>query len=102
MVVPLLMIGLAWSFFAGLRDQSDLRPFLPALGFFAVSFVGIGTNFYPMMVPPSPTIWQAAAPDSSLAFALVGAVILTPIIRAYTAYDYWVVRGKMDPNDCYH
>ena len=102
MIVPLLMLALAWSFFTGLNDGRDLQPFLSALGFFVVSFIGIGISFYPMMVPPSVTIWQAAAPDSSLAFALVGAVILIPMILAYTAYAYWVFRGKMDPSEGYH
>lgn len=102
MIVPVLMFGLVWSFFRGLNDRRSVTPFLSALGFFVVSFIGIGISFYPMMVPPSLTIWEAAAPDSSLAFALVGAVILLPIILAYTAYSYWVFRGKMDPNEGYH
>lgn len=102
MIVPVLMLGLTWSFFTGLNDGKDLQPFLSALSFFVVSFVGIGISFYPMMVPPSLTIWQAAAPAESLAFALVGAVILVPIILAYTAYAYWVFRGKMDPESGYH
>ncbi len=102
MIVPVIMFGLVWTFFRGLNDRRSLSPFLSALGFFVVSFVGIGISFYPMMVPPSLTIWEAAAPDSSLAFALVGAVILLPIILAYTAYSYWVFRGKMDPNEGYH
>lgn len=102
MIVPVLMVALTWSFFKGLNDHNDVRPFLSALGFFVVSFIGIGISFFPMMVPPSVTIWQAAAPDSSLAFALVGAVILIPIILAYTAYAYWVFRGKMDPSEGYH
>jgi cytochrome d ubiquinol oxidase subunit II len=67
-----------------------------------IRFIGIGISFYPMIVPPSVTIWQAAAPDKSLAFALVGAAILIPIILAYTAYAYWVFRGKMDPAEGYH
>ena len=102
MIVPILMISITWIFFTGLNDQSDLRPFMSSLGFFVVSFIGIGISFYPMMVPPTLTIWEAAAPDSSLAFALVGAVILLPIILPYTAYAYWVFRGKMDPNEGYH
>lgn len=102
MIVPLLMLGLVWKFFSGLNDQKDLQPFLCALGFFIVSFIGIGVSFYPMMVPPSLTIWDVAAPDSSLAFALVGTVILVPIILAYTAFSYWVFRGKMDPKEGYH
>ena len=102
MLVPVVMLGLIWLFFTGLNDGKDLQPFLSALGFFIVSFVGIGISFYPMMVPPSLTIWDVAAPDSSLAFALVGAGILIPIILAYTAYAYWVFRGKMDPAEGYH
>lgn len=102
MAVPLIMLALTWSFFVGLNDQKDLQPFLSALGFFVVSFVGIGISFYPMIVPPSLSIWQAAAPDESLAFALVGTVILVPIILTYTGYAYWVFRGKLDPNEGYH
>lgn len=102
MIVPVLMLGLVWSFFTSLNNGKDLQPFLSALGFFVVSFVGIGISFYPMMVPPSLTIWRAAAPAESLAFALVGATILVPIILAYTAYAYWVFRGKMDPAKGYH
>lgn len=101
-VVPLIMLGLSWSFLRGLNDQKDLQPFLSALGFFVVSFVGIGISFYPMMVPPTLTIQQAAAHESSLAFALVGAAILLPIILAYTVYAYWVFRGKIDPSQGYH
>ncbi len=102
MIVPLVMLTLVWSFFRGLNDQKDLQPFLSALGFFTVSFIGIGISFFPMMVPPSLTIWDVAAPQSSLAFALVGALALIPIILAYTAYAYWVFRGKMDPSEGYH
>jgi len=102
MIVPVVMLALVWSFFRGLNDLKDLQPFLSALGFFTVSFVGIGISFYPMMVPPSLSIWDVAAPDSSLAFALVGAMILIPIILGYTAYAYWVFRGKMDPAEGYH
>ena len=45
---------------------------------------------------------HAVAPDSSLAFALVGTVILVPMILGYTAYAYWVFRGKVDPDAGYH
>ena len=102
MVVPIVMLGLVWKFFTGLNDQRDLQPFLSALGFFVVSFIGIGISFYPMMVPPSLTIWDVAAPDASLSFALVGAAILLPVILAYTGYAYWVFRGKMSVGEGYH
>ena len=101
-VMPAVMLALTFLFFTGLRDHKDLQPFLSALGFFVAGFVGIGISFYPHMVPPDLTIWEAAAPDSSLAFALVGAVVLIPLILGYTAYAYWVFRGKIDPDEGYH
>ncbi len=67
-----------------------------------LGYIGIGISFYPFMVPPSLTIWDAAAPDESLAFLLVGALVLVPMILTYTAYAYWVFRGKVDPEEGYH
>ncbi len=101
-VMPVLLALTTWKLFTGLRDHHDITPFLAALSLFGISFVGIGISFYPHMVPPDITIWQAAAPDSSLKFALVGAVILIPLILGYTAYAYWVFRGKVDPDAGYH
>jgi cytochrome d ubiquinol oxidase subunit II len=100
--MPILVLGAAWALFTGLSDRRDGRPFLAALSLFVLGFIGIGISFYPMMVPPSMTIWQAAAPDASLGFALVGAVILVPLILAYTAYAYWVFRGKVRVGEGYH
>ena len=94
--VPLMVAALAYALFEGLREKRELSPFLASLGLFVVSYIGIGISFYPYIVPPSITIWQAAAPDSSLKFLLVGALVLVPMILAYTAYSYWVFRGKVN------
>ena len=69
---------------------------------FVLCFIGIGISFYPNIVPPSLTISEAAAPDSSLLFTLYGTVVLVPLILGYTAYAYWVFRGKVDPREGYH
>ncbi|WP_226628602.1 cytochrome d ubiquinol oxidase subunit II [Alloyangia pacifica] len=100
--VPVLVLLCAAGLWKGLRGGGDHLPFFSALGLFVLGFIGIGISFYPMIVPPSLTIVEAAAPDSSLGFALVGTVILIPIILAYTAYAYWVFRGKIDPSEGYH
>ena len=101
-LVPILVAAAAFALLRGLRTGRDVLPFLAALALFTLCFIGIGISFFPMMVPPGLTIQDAAAPDSSLAFALVGALILVPIILIYTAYSYWVFRGKVDPNEGYH
>jgi cytochrome d ubiquinol oxidase subunit II len=102
LLVPALVALAAWRLHRGLRDGADLAPFLAALALFVLGFVGIGISFYPYIVPPSLSIADAAAPDASLAFALVGTVVLVPLILAYTAYAYWVFRGKVRPGEGYH
>ena len=100
--VPMLLAICAVALWHGLTTDKHLQPFLAALGLFVLSFIGIGISFYPYIVPGALTIAEAAAPDSSLQFLLVGAVILVPTILAYTGYAYWVFRGKIDPEEGYH
>jgi len=101
-VVPLLVALAAWRLLAGLRGRNDLTPFLAALAMFVLGFAGIGISFYPHIVPPALTIEEAAAPDASLAFLLAGTLVLVPLILAYTAYAYWVFRGKVREGEGYH
>ena len=91
-----------WPCSGGSHTERDATPFLAAIALFVLSYIGIGISFYPYIVPPSITIWQAAAPDNSLSFLLVGAVVLIPLILGYTALAYWVFRGKVDPHAGYH
>jgi cytochrome d ubiquinol oxidase subunit II len=100
--VPLLVLILALLFWRGLARKHHLTPFLCALGWFVLGFAGLGISVYPHIVPPGITIWQAAAPPASQAFLLVGAVVLVPIILAYTGYAYWVFRGKVVHGEGYH
>lgn len=101
-VVPILLALSIWQLWTGLRNHDHLRPFLATVAIFVLSYAGLGVSFYPNLVPPSLTIAEAAAPDSSLIFLLVGALVLIPMILAYTAYSYWVFRGKVRPGDGYH
>jgi cytochrome d ubiquinol oxidase subunit II len=100
--VPALVLAAAFVFVRGMRGGRDSWPFLASLAVFVLSFVGLGISFYPYIVPPHLTIAETAAPPLALAFVLVGAAILVPLILAYTAYAYWVFRGKIDPDHGYH
>ncbi len=101
-VMPVIVLLVGRGLFKGLIDKKESSPFLYSLCLFVLCFIGIGVSFYPYMVPPSLTIWDVAAPDASLRFTLIGTVVLVPIILMYTAYAYWVFRGKVDPNEGYH
>ena len=93
--VPLLVVACAATFFASLKRGSERLPFLMALFLFLLGFVGLGVSIYPYVVPREVTIWDAAAPYESQAFMLVGALVIIPMILAYTAWAYWVFRGKV-------
>ena len=99
---PVAVALLAFAFYYGITRRHHLTPLLCALGIFVVCFVGLGVSFYPLMVPPSITIWQAAAPRASQLFALVGASVLIPLILCYSAFSYWVFRGKVQAGVHYH
>ena len=93
--VPLLTAIIAFAFYRSIRKRREARPFFLALALFLMSFIGLGISMYPYIVPDHLTIWEAAAPASSQWFMLVGAVVLIPIILSYTAFSYWVFRGKV-------
>jgi len=100
--VPLLVLFTGYVLLHGLAARRERSPFLASLALFVLCFAGLGNSFYPHIVPNSVTIWEAAAPDNSLAFLLVGAGVLIPVILAYTAYSYWVFRGKVNARGGYH
>lgn len=92
--VPLLVIICSATFFWALRREFERVPFLMALALFLLGFVGLGISIYPYMVPRAVTIWEAAAPPESQSFMLAGALVIIPLILAYTGWAYWVFRGK--------
>ena len=100
--VPLLVLASAAGLYLAIRRRREVLPFVFALLLFLLSYGGLGISLYPHIIPPDITLWEAAAPDKSLSFMLVGAAILLPLILGYTGYAYWVFRGKVRPGEGYH
>jgi cytochrome d ubiquinol oxidase subunit II len=92
--VPILVVVIGWLFWRGLSRQHEVTPLLCAQAWFVLCYAGLGISLWPMIAPPSITIWDAAAPASSQRFLLVGALVLIPIILAYTGYAYWVFAAR--------
>jgi cytochrome bd ubiquinol oxidase subunit II len=92
--IPLLVLITAAVFFWGLRRGSERLPFLMVLALFFLNFLGLGVSVYPYLVPRTVTIWDAAAPPQSQQFMLIGTAVIFPVIIGYTAWAYWVFRGK--------
>lgn len=100
--VPLFVAVAAAVLFLGLYRRREASPFFASVALFVLSYIGLGISFYPYIVPPSVTIWSAAAPRESLGFLIWGALLLIPLILAYTAWSYWVFRGKVHHASSYH
>jgi cytochrome bd ubiquinol oxidase subunit II len=94
-LVPILTAALFVALFASLAKRRRYAPFLITLGLFALGMIGLGISMWPYIVPHSVTIWQAAAPERSQLFMLVGTAVIMPIILIYTGWAYWVFRGKV-------
>lgn len=93
--MPLLVAGAAWMAWRGLSKGPDRAAFLWLLAIFALSMVGLAISIWPDVVPGRVSIWQAASPRDSQVFMLVGVAVLLPMILGYTAWSYWVFRGKV-------
>ena len=101
--VPLLVIvasALLWRHLG--RDSSHNQPFILTLVLVFLGFSGLGISIWPAIIPPSITLWQAAAPVQSQEFMLIGALFIIPVILVYTFWSYYVFRGKVPQDEGYH
>ncbi|HXK25174.1 MAG TPA: cytochrome d ubiquinol oxidase subunit II [Myxococcota bacterium] len=100
--VPAVTAGIAWWLWRSLKRSRDAAPFFGALGLFAMCYLGLAISLFPYVVPPSITLWDAAAAPQSQAFLLIGTLVLLPVILTYTGWSYWVFRGKVRGDIGYH
>ena len=94
--VPILTAVIAWLAWRALDGWGgDSAPFLAAMGLFLMCYLGIAISLWPMIVPGHYSLWQAASSPGTQAFLLIGTLLLLPVILMYTAWSYWVFRGKV-------
>lgn len=100
--VPVLVLFATWMLLRTLASNSHAAPFLLALLLIFLGYTGLAISLWPNIIPPVVSIWDAAAPPQTLGFALVGALFVTPFILVYTAWSYYVFRGKVRAGEGYH
>ena len=100
--IPLLGaagLGLvAW----GLWKRSHHAPFIGSLLVFLSGYIGLAASFFPNIVPYDVHFRTAANEKGALGIMLVGISILLPVILGYTAWVYWIFRGKVAADAGYH
>jgi cytochrome d ubiquinol oxidase subunit II len=101
--VPLLVAAATFALLRSLRKpRHDAVPFVLALCLVFLGYSGLGISLWPYIVPYALTIRDAAGPPQSLGFALVGALLIIPVILMYTVWSYYVFRGKVRRGEGYH
>jgi len=100
--VPLITAATAVGLWRAIAARSTYLPFLLTVALFVLGYTGIAVSFFPYIIPPDITIWQAAAAPDSQLFLLYGLIPVLPLILAYTAYGYYVFRGKVRDGEGYH
>ena len=100
--IPLLAALAAFICWRGLESGADKSPFFASVALFLLGFAGLAISNLPYIVPPTLTVWDAAASPKSQLFMLAGTAVMLPVILGYTVFVYWTFRGKMRHGEGYH
>ncbi len=98
--LPALTGWLLWRIHRSLQQlklQPGHRIYQPmtcTAGVFVLAFIGLAYSFYPYVIPNELTAWEAASHPDSLWIIFVGTMLVVPMIIGYTAFLYYVFRGK--------
>ncbi|BBO56943.1 MULTISPECIES: cytochrome d ubiquinol oxidase subunit II [Cobetia] len=100
--VPVLVVLAGYALIRAVAFEYHAQPFLLVLVLIFLGYSGFGISMWPDIIPGHVTIWEAASPPQSQGFALVGTLFILPIILVYTAWSYFVFKGKVRHTDGYH
>jgi cytochrome d ubiquinol oxidase subunit II len=99
--IPLLAAVLFILIWRDLHSARENRPFFMSIGVFLTGYLGLGISLWPWLVPFQVTFRQAAAAPESQSLLLIGTVIMLPVVLIYTAYCYYLFRGKASHETVY-
>lgn len=100
--VPVLVVLVSLGLLRSLATQRQIAPFVLTLCLVFLGYSGLGISIWPYVIPPDITLRDAASSPQSMGFTLVGALLIMPIILMYTAWGYYVFRGKVRRGEGYH
>lgn len=93
-LIPFATVLTFFLLYRSLAKQDEIKPFWLTLGLFGLGYLGLAVSLWPWIVPYQISLSQAAASPESQSLTLVGVSVLLPFILSYTAYCYYVFRGK--------
>ena len=99
LVVPLLSIICAWL--AILLANKTVMAFILSSLSIGSLIATVGVSMFPFILPSSThpkhslMVWDSSSSQTTLFIMLIATVIFLPIVLAYTAWVYRVLRGKV-------
>jgi cytochrome d ubiquinol oxidase subunit II len=90
----LVAAGGFWTAYRRAGRTPDLVPFLAVAAAEIAGLVALLSLYYPQLVPPSVTLYSAAASRETLAFLVIAISVLGPLTIVYHVYSNWVFRGR--------
>jgi cytochrome d ubiquinol oxidase subunit II len=78
------------------RARNDARPLQLAVTMTVLAFVGFGGTIWPYVIPYHISIAEGAGDLGSVKFALVGIVVVLPVVLMYQLFAYRVFRDKAE------
>jgi hypothetical protein len=78
--VPILVLVTLYGLIRAVARNAHYTPFLLTLVLIFLGYSGLGISLWPNIIPPSISIWDAAAPPQSQGFMLVGTLFIIPFI----------------------
>lgn len=104
-IVLLGVISLiVFKLYRTLSDESmiDYYPFIYGIILLVLVFAGITFLGWPYIVPGVYTIWEASSQHETQKLMFIGAAAFLPLILGYSAYNFYVFRGKISEQKFYH
>ncbi|MDT9245708.1 cytochrome d ubiquinol oxidase subunit II [Limnospira sp. PMC 1249.20] len=94
-LIPILGIVLIGLLLRSITRQEERTPFIWTILIFVLTFLGLAMVVFPYIIPPTITIYQAAADPSSMVVMIIFVGALIPVMLFYNIYQYFVFRGKV-------
>ena len=76
------------------KRSRPVLPLLLGLCNCVISIAAVALLLFPDLVPFSLSLWDVASSSMSQRFVLIGAAFVTPVVLTYSAFAYWVFRGR--------
>lgn len=101
-ILPFIALLFAVWIFRAVQKRQEGLPFVATVGLFIATYISLLVSKWPYVVPPNYTFWDAASAHESQLFLLLGLLFVVPFVLMYTAWSYWVFRGKVKAGEGYH